>query len=814
MGEAFDDTRGWECDALERFCQCQASSCPTDGGGTVLQAVTVPLSQAVTTTPPAPAPPPPAAAPPAAPAPAPRPQQAYTYTGRVDASSNPVVEDEQGFFYFTDRNGNIGSRVSPTAGLPPPQLSYALNGRFPDRTAFTVGTSLRAQMAPLPPVYTYTRRVDAFGNPVVQDAQGNVYLTTRGGYVGERTSLDTDLGEDSRFVVGRTFVVGVPVVTSPAAADAAPPAPAPAAPPPAAPAPLPGVLQSYCPGESNGKCTVSIDGKPYTWDKGKVGKDETLNPILNTDAFKNRIRSQLPPELQPLFDRHFGQIDWNQFHYKNTIPLQNNGEISYNDYDSGLASLTTTLPTAGATALPVTSTVWLFAGNTFTSNDGWGLEGDKLVNKDDKREITFSTDGEWQTMEDQDTDSGERTITRRNSEEHILSVEEKDKRGKTTSLEVWDNAGHRTGSGNYDDRGGLESFERYDENGRLTSVCYNADCAGNDETSLNDNENYWVTNDAVCQGTKTECSPGGSGTWESEDSACQSAASFSCKAIQSKEFEMFRNFEGGLWTIALGRTDTQRVIGDILGFRPGWESLSLWWAPDITRSWQKTARDNFDQLMLTEYVVPKALCDYDGAHKVSRPGESATFIEVSPGIVQFVGSITAEKTPDAGPVLCSEELPCIEGECGDDGICRENDEAVEGFFYKISWAVSAPADESFTPYIDEDGFAIAFNIRIYGERELWLYPASGAGTANTLRLENGASDRDTIVAYSPRDYNQVCILFGAPPKDLSDEEVHEICADITESTLGHIEWDQAGRPGSSGSSTGNIQVEDVGRAQI
>lgn len=562
-------------------------------------------------------------------------------------------------------------------------------------------------------------------------------------------------------------------------------------------------------GYNNGVWTTS-NGVQVKYDQG--GQVRTVGD--NVQVWSSQDKGWSAPFSKSLYDQYGSQIDPSKVRSEkiesNLLPLKGGGSIEqYVDQTSGL--ITTIVAVSQDPNTPVEErTTWTFDNQKFESTDGWkALAGGLIENKEENRKIRFSQEGDARVMIDENTKTNEQTITRISGQGDNLrrELEKKNEDDETTSLEVRDAKNNLLGSGSYDN-GDLERFEHYDNNGRVVAYCYQDSCIRN----IEDNNNYFVEADAVCKGSRTTCS--NRNNWVSQDTACKNQNSKECQAINAKETEMFWHFDGGFWSIALGRTNTQQVIGSILGWRPGWESLSLWWAPDITRSWQKNAQETFDQAMLTEYVVPKAICDYDEAHRVSRPGESATFIEVAPGVVQFVGSITAEKTPQAGPVLCSEELPCVEGECDEDGICREDGQAVEGFFYKISWAVQAPADESFTPFIDENGFAVRFNVRIFGERETWLYPSSGLGTDSTLKLENGASDRDTIVTYSPRDYNQVCILFGAPPKDLSGEEVHEICTDITPSTVGQIEWDQAGRPSSSGSSTGNVRVEDVGRVQI
>ncbi len=468
-------------------------------------------------------------------------------------------------------------------------------------------------------------------------------------------------------------------------------------------------------------------------------------------------------------------------------------------------------------------TTWTFADRTYKSEDGWEKSGDKFINKELNSEVGFSQVGDTRTITEKNIKTNEQTITTffEKGDKQIKEVEqtERDKKtnqDKVVSFQRYDAQGRRIGERVKDGEGKLNDFNFYNPDGTLAGVCYEG--AGCKEGASSNEKNIWVTRDEFCVGEADVCfTPAGEhrrGSWKPEDD-CKKVNPLACDGINAREAQYYLG--EGLISVLFSETEFQlEVLGPILSLRPGWQALSSWWFRDTRiQDLQSWARETFDQMMVAEYLVPREVCDYDEQNKVKRDGESATFIEVAPGVVQFVGSITAEKTPQPGPLFCSEEVPCAKGECEEDGICRENGEELQGTFYKITWAVQAPQDESFTPYIDENGIAIAFNVRIFGESERWLYPAEGGGSDTTLQLENGASDRDTIVTYSPYDYNKICILFGRPSKDLSGDEVKEICAEpIVESTLGRVEWEQSGRPGSEGSSSGTVKVDEVGRAQI
>ena len=89
-----------------------------------------------------------------------------------------------------------------------------------------------------------------------------------------------------------------------------------------------------------------------------------------------------------------------------------------------------------------------------------------------------------------------------------------------------------------------------------------------------------------------------------------------------------------------------------------------------------------------------------------------------------------ERSAETSPILCQKN-PDQEAEeqwicdrhqvCVDDSFCyadkdddeeADDDEPLKGYFYKITWAVSAPQDEAYTPLVDENGVAVSFNIWI------------------------------------------------------------------------------------------------------
>ncbi len=301
------------------------------------------------------------------------------------------------------------------------------------------------------------------------------------------------------------------------------------------------------------------------------------------------------------------------------------------------------------------------------------------------------------------------------------------------------------------------------------------------------------------EGLSTQtCTIGGTACTQEQVDIFKEKAKF---ASEERKSEVFWQTAGA---IALGQTEVQKTIGSILGFRPGWESLSTWLAPDKTNEWRKWASNTFDSLMLAEYVVPKAVCDYDEAHKTKKLGEYAAFIEVAPGITQSVISFQAERA-EAGYILCDEETPCLSNYECKKNLCTKANQPVSGYLYKIFWGVSSPRDEEFTPYLDENGVAVSFNFKLKGASgEIYLYSLDGI-LNGAVQLKNGASDKEAIAHYSPADFNQFCVEWKQPPEDLSGDEISDDCIDLISTSAGSIIYGEGESAGSTTVSSGQVQ---------
>ena len=185
------------------------------------------------------------------------------------------------------------------------------------------------------------------------------------------------------------------------------------------------------------------------------------------------------------------------------------------------------------------------------------------------------------------------------------------------------------------------------------------------------------------------------------------------------------------------------------------------------------------------------------------------------GVDQPAGSIFAEVSPSTSPILCDrntdeeaeEEFICNDGMvCKDNSFCYESEDdelPAQGFFYKITWGVSAPADAKFTPYVDEDGKAIKLNVALYrnGAAPLWLYESDTTTGDSVIELSNGDTYTETITRFVPTDlkFTKACIIFNSRYRiqDFVGDEIPEICATFEISSQGQIEFAKSDRSSPS-----------------
>ncbi len=269
-------------------------------------------------------------------------------------------------------------------------------------------------------------------------------------------------------------------------------------------------------------------------------------------------------------------------------------------------------------------------------------------------------------------------------------------------------------------------------------------------------------------------------------------------------------------------SDTLRKYGDVGGaFFQGlarlgeYQALSNALMPETTQAWLKAADNEF---LNTWADVPGRItaeaCEIDDLKQSERAGQNAIFVRTASGVDQPVGSIFAEVSPSTSPILCErntdeeaeEEFICYDGMvCKDNTFCYESEDdeqPAQGYFYKITWGVSAPADAKFTPNIDEDGKAIKLNLALYGSgAPLWLYESDTTTGDSVIELSNGDSYTETITHFAPKDltFTKACIVFNSQYriKDFEGDEIPEICATFELSKQGEVEFAKSDRSSPS-----------------
>ena len=433
------------------------------------------------------------------------------------------------------------------------------------------------------------------------------------------------------------------------------------------------------------------------------------------------------------------------------------------------------------------------------SEDGWSQKGAYLVKGTTK--ISSKPHNGGIIINEFDTQTGRaKTIERTRDGETHTDVQD----GKITRFNVWDAQGNRVASATKFSADGkdIAQVQLYDQKGNIQAICNGDTCDG----KASNQNNIWVTPEGACTGAKSECFKDGKDDqpittkWCTDGVDCNPVQK---EAISDKKTEAFWN---GVTDALYGRTKAGQIIGAILNVRPGWHAMSRLFFPGWYDSdWYRNAEIAFAKVMVVDRVTHEAC-----KKQSSVPGENAIFIQTRSGTYQFVGSIQAEKTAELVPILCSyENKTCPKDYVCKNDLCYEHEDASEpkkGSFYKITWGVTAPQDESFTPYIDENGVAVKFNLQFTGSN-WWLYADErGIGSRNTITLENGARDGGVIAHYSGEDFSEVCILFGAAPKDRFGGTVEKICASIKVTAAGQVDFETSGAASSTTTQSGKVSV--------
>ncbi|MBU0469981.1 MAG: hypothetical protein KKA62_05320 [Nanoarchaeota archaeon] len=291
------------------------------------------------------------------------------------------------------------------------------------------------------------------------------------------------------------------------------------------------------------------------------------------------------------------------------------------------------------------------------------------------------------------------------------------------------------------------------------------------------------------------------------------------KKVDRADAKMVDDTAVKAYQILSGKNQYSELFGATLGALSklgSYRSLSNLLLPEATKEW--TAFSDQEGLRIwadLDAFAASQYCRDDEEKRSTQDGKAYAFVRTSSGTYQFVGSIQAEYTTETTQILCErnpdqdseEEFICSKGfVCVDNNFCYEDknddgeadsNEPAQGHYYKISWGVTAPQDEKFTPYVDENGKAVRFNIQLNGpEGSEWIFKRLGKFGPNVIELDNGANDGGIITKFLQKLYTQVCIVFDPQDSviDFNGDPVSTICTIFKATTPQSVEY---------GSATGN-----------
>ena len=274
------------------------------------------------------------------------------------------------------------------------------------------------------------------------------------------------------------------------------------------------------------------------------------------------------------------------------------------------------------------------------------------------------------------------------------------------------------------------------------------------------------------------------------------------------------------------------VVADSMKNYPALSNL-LYGDQDWYQDWKGWADRTFAPMMGSNWFT-SAICDNTQDRRDMVPEGKAVIKTVS-GTYQAVASIQMERSDRKAPILCylnedpeaeeqficDKKQVCVESLCyKDDDRDGEPDEddALEGYFYKITWGVSAPRDESLTPYVDENGISVSFNIWIDGDANdkvdpgaKYMYYETG-NVEGPIELKNSAMDTDVIVKYSDQLYKEACIKWDKAPQTTQGQfsgiaglnSIGNVCFEAQEIQAGNVDYTT---DSSSSSSSGTTSSE-------
>ena len=246
---------------------------------------------------------------------------------------------------------------------------------------------------------------------------------------------------------------------------------------------------------------------------------------------------------------------------------------------------------------------------------------------------------------------------------------------------------------------------------------------------------------------------------------------------------------------AESRESTQKTLSSIYSFTNQLKSYpaisqALYGDTEFYKSWRDNADRAFAPMMGSSWF-PSAVCDEEGYKRDIESNEGVAFVKSPSGSYQAVAAVKGERTKQLSPLLCArnpdeaakELFICGEGQvCGEDQLCyadvvpeggdgepdivkgKKVAEPLNGYMYKISWAVTAPGDERLTPFVTEKGAAISFNIFIDKNKDGDVSNGIALYTVPWIELKNGEHDADVLIQFEKDDaFKEVCIKWDKAP---------------------------------------------------
>ncbi len=287
-------------------------------------------------------------------------------------------------------------------------------------------------------------------------------------------------------------------------------------------------------------------------------------------------------------------------------------------------------------------------------------------------------------------------------------------------------------------------------------------------------------------------------------------------------------------SLAIAQTSIEAIYGITKEIKSYPALTRLFGLPRTDRDLFQFDADKTFAPMLGSNWFPSAICE---AHYDIEP-EGMAMIKTVSGTYQAVANIQMERSETTSPILCArnpdpeaeEEFICDPGQvCVDNNFChkdedgdqeQDEDTPLQGYFYKITWGVSAPRDEAFTPFINEDGVAVSFNVWIdttpndgidAGATHMYIRNGDVNGP---IELRNGQSDKDTIIHYSPNLFQEACIGWKQAPSTADSfsgsSTIGDVCFTVDVSSIGEANFGNAGRNAPASTVQGGQVTRNAG----